>query len=327
MNGDGSSGAERVLTRSAVKKRQQAEREAVHEGKVMKSAALGEWPAWTRDEDVDLASATANRTRLEDALNKRTLAELVQFAEEAFGLQVNKKTALRVLVKDLCDCIQHLERSVVIAQNSRSARRYCVISRRSLIVLAFVGVLLALLLVPCSFFFPLATETRGAFVPSLVSCCATNLSSSYLVRRLVSAAQQVASGHLGAGAPHSLVAFESTAQKAREQLEAFARLRFPSPACDEGRVIRNGHQLDEGTVLKQLRMYPDSLVLVDWINGFTNLDVLKRVLDSRCALENCQDITRDASVFIIVTNLSESGFLNRTGGVDIVARTTEKSLL
>jgi hypothetical protein len=52
------------------------------------------------------------------------------------------------------------------------------------------------------------------------------------------------------------------------------------------------------------------------------LDVIKRVLDSRCALEGCHDITRDASLFYIATNLSKIDFLKQLGGVDIVARTT-----
>jgi hypothetical protein len=279
---------------------------------------------WTQEDD--------DHVDLQTSLSKRTRAELVQWAEQTFNMKVNKKMAHRALVKELCNRIEQsnankedtIDKAVnggaALATGEQSKSLAC---EKMLGTLVSIGILVLMMAAAG------VTRTQSSNPAlGLTICCTTNSSSSCLVQRLVLAARLAASGQFSTGPPHSLVVYNTTLQDATIQLESFAHQRFSSSECEKARVVLNGHQFDERTVLKQLRAFPDSLILIDWTNGsMRNLDVLKRVLDSRCALEGCHDITRDASLFYIATNLSKIDFLKQLGGVDIVARTTEHSLL
>ena len=79
-------------------------------------------------------------------------------------------------------------------------------------------------------------------------------------------------------------------------------------------------------IRKALEKFPDSLFLVDWTEGITNLYVMNGILDTYCFFESCKNVARHASLFLIATNLSRSEFLEHKGGNNIVARTNEYSL-
>jgi hypothetical protein len=259
---------------------------------------------WTTHE-LENAKATLEN-------GKHNKDDLIRFAEREFGVKLQGLKA--EVVEALVDHIrQQQDEEDTVDGNGRGGVSF-----------KFAALLVLLAAVPLVLYHHgyVHKALVGQTNLDLISCVPTTTPTNSLVRQMVSAARHA---RAPTGPPQSLVLYSTSAAQAWEMLQRFARKRFPVEACWSDRVISNGHTLTDESLRNQLLNHPDSLILVDWTRDMSNFHVMKRVLDSRCALERCDKVVRDASLFIIVTSMSESQLRTEfKGGIDIIARTTIK---